>query len=188
MSDTPNPTEGDHRNARIRQEIADRQNAGYCEARQLARETLGGGWKPWMRLDLIPSDHHQTGETTPVASAFKVHHGELRLSEHSKFIRKMPDGTVRVADNYDELFGELLREPHPTRTLELLHGKIVPAPRWTLVWSAMELYQPKDADTLAKLRASREAGKKRRKQEQFAADNPLLSQAGIKPEDVERGR
>lgn len=61
---------------------------------------------------------------------------------------------MRKAASYEKLFPEL-HEPHPTRTLEV-KDKIVPAPRWSLCWSALELYVPKSAEHLATLRASRE--------------------------------
>src|SRR5690349_5596214 len=99
------PTEQDRENARIRKEIADRQQREYDEAKWLAYKALGPGWKPWMRLSLIPSDHHQTGDSTPAAVACKVYRGEQRLTDQSKYIRRMPDGQVLVADSYEPLFG-----------------------------------------------------------------------------------
>jgi hypothetical protein len=182
---SPEPTEHDRKMAALRQSIADKQNAAYAEALALALGALGPGWVPWMRLDLIDSDHHRTGDNTPIATAYKVYRGEKRLTENSIFLRKMPDGSVMKADSYEALFGELLHEPHPSRELELTKGRRVPAPRWTLVWGSLELYHPKDAAQLAALRDSREAGKASREDARFSAENPLLAAAGIRRKDIE---
>src|SRR5262245_14337697 len=118
MSDTVESTGDDHARATMRQQIADRQNGEYQEAKSLALRTLGPGWKPWMKLILIPSDHRQTGDTSPVAVAYKVYRGEQRVTATSMFIRRMPDGRLARARNHEELFGDLLDEKHPTRTME----------------------------------------------------------------------
>jgi hypothetical protein len=185
----PNPTPQDIENAKTRQEIAERQNTEYREAERLAVATLGPGFRPWMKLVLLPSDYHQTGNTTPHAVAFKVYKGEHKLTENSVYLRKFPDGTVRKAASYEELFPEL-HEQHPTRKLEV-KGKIVPAPRYSLCWSALELYAPKTAEELAALRANREQNREARADTRFAAENPLLAQSGIRRQDLEpegRGR
>jgi hypothetical protein len=184
---TPEPTDRDRENAAIRQAIADRQSQEYGEAIKMAMGTLGPGWTPWMKLVLLDSDHRRTGDTTPVAVAYKVYRGEKRLTEHSVFLRRMPDGSVRQAASYEELFGELLHEPHPSKTLEI-KGTRVPAPRWELGWSALELYKPKSAESLAALRVSREQGREAREDRKFAEENPLLAHVGIRRQDVSRGR
>src|SRR5262249_4611797 len=58
---------------------------------------------------------------------------------------RLPYGSVREAENYEGLFGELPHEPYPTRTLQF-KGQVVPAPRRTLRRSALEVYQPKNAE------------------------------------------
>ncbi len=182
------PTEQDRQNAAIRRVIADRQAAEYDEAQALADAALGPGYTPWMRLSLIDSDHHRTRNTTPVATAFKVCRGEQRLSENSVYLRRMPDGQVRRADSYEPLFGELLHEPHPTRRLEI-RGELVPAPRWTLVWSALERYQPRTAEELAALRESRERKKAEREAKRWQEENPLWAWAErAKAEDEGKAR
>ena len=171
MTGDTTPTPQDIDNARLRRQIADRQAEEYAEAERLALAALGPGWPPWMKLLLIDSDHRRTGNTEPAATVYKVHRGKERLSEHSVYLRPMPDGSVRQADNYEELFGELLHEPHPTRTLELPNGQVVPAPRWTLCWSALERYEPRTAEQLAEGRAKRE----QRAIETEAQQNPLVA-------------
>jgi hypothetical protein len=172
----PEPTQHDIQNAARRAEIASRQQAAYGEAVALALAALGPGYTPWMRLDLIPSDHRQTGNREPVATVVKVYRGEHRLLENSIFLRRMPDGTIRKAKTYEELFGELLNEKHPTMTVEV-RGQRVPVGRWELVWGALETYRPRDAEGLAALRASREQKKAEREEAAFQRDNPLLAWA-----------
>lgn len=174
MSDDPLPTQQDIDNAETRRLIAERQEAEYAEALILALGHLGPGYTPWMRLSLLDSDHRQNGNRTPAAVAVKVYRGEHRLTENSVFLRRMPDGTVKSAKRYEELFPEL-HEPHPTKTLTLLNGQVVPAPRWELCWSALERYTPKTASELATLRVSRERGKAEQEEKKWAEENPLLA-------------
>lgn len=149
------PTSQEIENARVRRHIADRQAEEYAEAEALALAALGPGWKPWMKLTLIDSDHRATGNTEPVATVYKVHQGPQRLNENSIYLRELPDGQILQADRYEPLFGELLQAPHPTRTL-IIRGEPVPCPRYELYWSALELYQPRSAEQLAAARAKRE--------------------------------
>jgi hypothetical protein len=95
---SPQPTAQDIANAAARREIADREAAEYSEAIWMAVEALGAGYRPWMKLVLVDADHRRTGNNTPVATVYKVVTGEQRLTENSKFIRRMPDGVVAVAD------------------------------------------------------------------------------------------
>ena len=165
------PTELDRQNAATRQAIAERQNAVYAEAQQLALEALGPGYQPWMKLSLLDSDHRRTGDTTPAAVVYKVYRGDKRLSENAVFIRRVPDGTIRHADTYEPLFGDLLNELHPARTIEI-GGQQVPVGRWELCWSALELYSPRSADELAAARQRREA----KAVEREASAMPLFSE------------
>src|SRR5262245_22503162 len=151
MSEPPVPTESDIENAAIRQAVAERQNREWQEANLLALGGLGSSYQPWMRLSLIDSDYHNGASRDPVAVVIKVYRGEERLTQNSVYLRKMPDDTVKVADNYEILFGDLLTEPHPTRRLQV-KGEMVAPPRWSLVWSALERYTPKSAESSAALR------------------------------------
>jgi hypothetical protein len=179
-ADPPNhpaqPTDQDRQNARIRQEIAARQAEEFAEAERLALEALGPGYQPWMKLTLIDSDHRRTGNREPAATAFKVFRGEERLSSRSVFLRRMPDGTIRHADSYEPLLGDLLREKHPTRTVEV-RGQKMPADKYELCWSALERYEPRSAEQLAQLRATRDRRRQERQDERWAAENPLLAWA-----------
>ncbi|HZY84002.1 MAG TPA: hypothetical protein VFE78_04180 [Gemmataceae bacterium] len=140
-----------------------------------------------MQLDLIPADHRQTGDCTPVATFFKVCRGEQKLTERSMFIRRMPDGSMKKAQLYEELFGKLMHEKHPTLTFEF-KGQQVPADRYELVWRALEEYHPRSAEALAAGRVKREENAV----EKAAQENPLFAEqirAGeLKPEKRRRGR
>src|SRR3954452_6150027 len=83
MTSDARPTPQDIENVGIRREIAARQAEEYAAAERLALAALGPGWTPWMKLSLIDSDYHRTGNTEPAATAYKVCRGKERLSEHS---------------------------------------------------------------------------------------------------------
>lgn len=174
MTDDPQPTPLDIANAEARRAISDRQAVEYGEAMRLALGVLGPGWAPWMKLSLIPSDHRETGEAAPVAVVYKVYRGEKRLTERSTFLRRMPDGTVARASRYEPVFGELLHEKHPTKTIEV-RGQQVPVGRYELCWSALGLYQPRSAEELAKLRAYRAQRKAEREAAAEREANPLFT-------------
>src|SRR5262249_1932679 len=114
----------------------------------------------------------------------KVYRGEERLSEKSVFLRRMPNGSIQKADSYEALFGNLLHEKHPTRTVKV-RGQPVAVGRGELVWGSLETYHPRSAEQLASVRVSGERGKKERELQKWMDDNPLLAQAGIRPEDLE---
>jgi hypothetical protein len=173
---SPEPTDQDRENARIRQEIAERQAAEYAEAEGLALEVLGPGYKPWMKLTLLDSDHRRTGDVRPVATVYKVNRGAVRLTENSVFLRRMPDGQVQVAGRYEPLFGDLLHEKHPSRTVQV-RGQPVPVGRYELCWSALERYEPRTAGQLAQLRATRQRRRQERDEQRWAEENPLLAWA-----------
>jgi hypothetical protein len=172
----PEPTPQDHENARIRRQIADRQGEEYAEAERLALQALGPGWTPWMKLSLIDSDHLRTGDVRPIAVVYKVHRGTERLTENSLFLRRMPEGQIQKADRCEPLLVDLLHERHPTRTVEV-HGRQVPVGRYELCWSALERYEPRSAEQLAQLRATRERRRQERQDELWAEQNPLLAWA-----------
>ena len=125
------PRAQDIANAEARQRIAERQNEEYREAQLLALSVLGPGYTPWMRLVLIDADHRRTGNTEPVATVYKVYQGDENVTERSVFLRRMPDGRVQRADSYEPLFGDLVTEKHPTRTVEV-RGEQVPVGRYEL--------------------------------------------------------
>ncbi|HEY7330654.1 MAG TPA: hypothetical protein VH592_23645 [Gemmataceae bacterium] len=170
------PTDRDRENARIRQEIARRQAEEYAEAERLALAILGPGWKPWMKLSLLDSGYHRTGNTEAAATVYKVYRGEEKLTENAVYLRRMSDGQVRHSCDYEALVAELLREPHPARTIEV-RGQQVPCPHYCVCWSPLERYEPRSAEQLAALRASRERNKAEREQKKWAADHPLLAWA-----------
>lgn len=179
------PTDLDHRNAAARRIIAERQQAEYDTCQRLADAALGPGWQPWMKLVLLDSDHRRTGDNTPAAVAYKVYRGEHRTTENSVFLRQMPDGTVKTSTRYEPLFGELLEEKHPTRTIAV-KGERVPVGRYEVAWAAMERYVPKSAEALAALRETRERKREEREEKRFQTESPLW--ALMERADAEEGR
>ena len=170
------PTDQDRRNAELRANVASKQNDQYQEAALLALATLGPGWKPWMKLTLIDADHRQSGNREAAATVFKVYRGDEKISDNAMFIRKMPDGRLMKNQRYEPLFGDMLFEAHPYKTMEV-RGQIVPVGRYELCWSAVDIYRPKSADQLGALRESRERGKTARDEKRWAEANPLLAWA-----------
>jgi hypothetical protein len=166
------PTPQDVVNAEARAAIAARQAAEYQEAQVLADEALGEGWKPWMRVVLIDVDHRRNGQTQPIATVYKFYRDEERLTANSAYVRRMPDGTLAWHHRYEPLFGDLLTEKHPTKTIEV-RGEQVPGGRWDVCWSALELYTPMTAVELAEAREKREA----RAVEKMAEESPLFGDA-----------
>jgi hypothetical protein len=167
----PKPKQQDIDNAAYRAEVAAKQAAEYAEAERLALEAVGPGWKPWMKLVLLDSDYHRV-PSPPVAIVYKVYTGDKKLTENSIFVRRMPDGSVRHDTSYESLFGELLLEPHPTRTLDI-KGKVVHPPRYSLCWSPLEFYLPRSAESLAAAREKRE----QKTIERQAKEHPLFADA-----------
>lgn len=176
----PQPTERDLANASMRQAIAERQNAQYHHAEVLALRLLGPGWAPSMKLSLYQADEcRPTGKDdpapVPVAVAYKVSRW-LTGERQDRFVRELPSGELLCCERYENVFEGLLDEKHPTKTLEV-RGAKVPTRRYQLYWSALELYEPRSAEQLAELRASRERGKAQREEKKWALENPLLAWA-----------
>jgi hypothetical protein len=114
-------------------------------------------WKP---ATDVPSRGFPTDETVFVSCCFS-------FFSHR---RCAADGSVRHADNVEELFGELLTEKHPTRTIEV-RGQQVPVGKYELCWGSLDVYSPKSAEALAAARTKREE----RKLEKLAEANPLFA-------------
>src|ERR1700677_3054965 len=111
------PTDQEVQNAALRREVAQRQQATWNECLRLAEAALGPGWEPWMKLVLMDSDHRRSGDETPIVVAYKVRKGKGESSQ-IRYIRQGTDG-VMSSENYEEVFGPLLTELHPTKTIEV---------------------------------------------------------------------
>ena len=141
-----------------------------------------------MKLALIDSDYHHGASREAAVVAHKVYRGKDGLPKNSVFLRRMPDGQVRKSEKYEELFGEMLHEEHPTRRIEI-KGRLVPAPRWTLCWASLERYEPRSAEQLAALRVSRETKKAEREERKFQEERPLWAMIEkAERDDPGRGR
>ena len=181
----PEPTEQDRQNERTRNDIASKQEDEFNHCRILALRKLGPWWVPSMKLTLI--DAAECGPTgpndpprIPAAVAYKVKRGdgEERID---RYVREV-EGKVIAGERYEDVFGDLLNEEHPTKRIEV-RGQQVPIKRYHVYWSAVELYHPQSAQQLAENRVSRERRKAERTLQKWIDANPLLAHAGLRPED-----
>jgi len=149
---------------------------------------FGRGWEPSGRyylLDKLEEDRCRRSGERPQAAA--TLYTVTNCVGRKRHFTVDAEGNLTEHAGYKEAFADMLLELHPTMTIEVNGQKVHPH-RYSVCWAAIERYEPCSPEQLAALRQSREAGKERRKQAKFAEENPLLAQAGIKPEDVERGR
>jgi hypothetical protein len=182
------PTARDHENARRREAIAARQALEYRQVLAWAQAAFGEGWLPSHRQFLVANEAEDQARNTgerPLAAA-TVYAVKNAAGDRRHFVVR--DGRpVEVAD-YQEGFGDLLLEPDPVRTIEV-RGEQVHPHRYSLCWAPVELYEPKTAEQLAALRASRERGKAARAAKRWAEENPLLAWAeDARREEEGRGR
>jgi hypothetical protein len=186
----PQPTDRDRENARIRQEISDRQAAEYSQVLAWAMAAFGPGWLPSHRHFLVDRTEEErvryTAEKPNIAATVYTVKNAAGHARHFTV-----DGSKVVEHvRYEAGFGAMLLEPHPTRTIKV-GGQSVHPHRYSLCWAPFELYVPKTAEQLAALRAIREERKQERAEKRWAEENPLLKWAGYGKEDMspeEKGR
>jgi hypothetical protein len=182
-ADPPEPTALDRENERRRREIADRQAEEYGQVLRWALGAFGPGWLPSGRHYLAGKEEEDRARragdrTQAAATVYGVTNG----------VRKryftVVDGKANEVEGYEQGFGPMLLELHPTQGFTDQAGKWCRTHRYSLCWAGYELYEPKSAEQLAALRVSRERGKVGREEKRFAEDNPLLARAGIKAADL----
>ncbi len=176
------PTAQDHENARIRRAIADAQEAAYAACLAWAQAAFGDGWLPSHRHFLVSKEEEErvryTGERPQAAATvYTVRNGEGEARHFT-----VEDGKPAEHPNYEAGFGTMLLEPHTTRGF-MHRGVFCPIHRYSLCFAPYELYQPKTAEQLAALRASRERKKAERENERWAVEYPLFARAGIGKHD-----
>ncbi len=172
--ESPNavPTAQDHANARIRREIADRQEVAYDEVLAWAQAAFGDGWLPSHRHFLLDRDEEERarytgGRPKAAAAVYTVRNAE-RNTRHFT----VEDGAVVPHESYEAGFGTMLLEPHPSRGF-MHQGVFCRVHRYSLCFAPYERYEPKTAEQLAALRASRERNKAVREQKKWEAEHPL---------------
>jgi hypothetical protein len=175
----PVPTDLDYENARVRRAIADRMEAEYIECLAWAQAAFGPGWRPSHRHFLVSLDEEERVRYTservrPSATVYTVRN-DAREARHFT----IDNGKVVEHTSYQEGFGPMLFEPHPTRGFEH-KGQWCPYHRYSLCWAGYDLYEPKTAEELAALRASRERKKTEREEKKFAEEHPLW--VGLDPD------
>ncbi len=85
---------------------------------------------------------------------------------------------------YEEGFGPMLLERHPTMTIEVRGEKVHPH-RYSLCWAPIETYQPRSAEQLAAARSTRERNKAAREQQKYEREYPLFAEIE-RQEEAER--
>jgi hypothetical protein len=171
----PLPTARDRENARLRRQIAARQAEEYDQVQAWAEAAFGPGWQPSHRHYLVSIDEEERVRYTgkrPQAAAM-VYTVKNNIGEARHFTVSA-DGKAIECDSYQAGFGPMLWEPHPTRGFTH-HGIFCHYHRYSLNWAPYEKYQPKTAEELAALRASRERKKAEREEKKWATDHPLLA-------------
>ena len=153
------PTERDLENARIREEIAEKQQAEYDQCYLWALGAFGPGWFPSCRHYLVEKDDEEqarrTGDKPKAAATVYTVRNKAGDKRHFTVV----DGRVRECAGYEEGFKEMLLESHPTMRIEVRGEKVAPH-RFNLCWAGFEVYHPKSDEQLASLRVSREKDRK----------------------------
>lgn len=167
-------SEQDLKNAALRAEIAERQQAEYNRVLLWSVSVFGQGWKPSHRHFLLDKDEEDRARREgdrpqPAATVYTVKNeqGEAR---HFRIV----EGRAVACDTWEAGFGSMLLEPHPTRRIDVW-GRMVAPHRYSCCWAPIECYRPLTAEQLAALRVSREAKKAERERQQWIKDNPLLA-------------
>ena len=182
------PTERDIQNAKNRREIADRQAIEYGRVLGWAMSIMGPGWEPSGRHDLIEHDEEERARATGekpvrIASVYTIKNGAGRKRHFT-----VVDGKAKECSGYEEGFGDMLHERHPTRGFTH-KGEFCRTARYSLCWAGYEKYEPKTAEELAAMRVKRKANKLERDQKRFEAENPLLAWADrVNQEEAENQR
>ena len=127
--------------------------------------------------------HRATGEKiSPAAVVYTVRHADGRARHFT--VNEL--GQVTEHEGYEQGFGSMLMELHPTRGFEH-RGVWCRIHRYSLCFAPYVLYQPRTAEQLAALRATRERNKAEREDRKWKEDNPLLAYAGLDGHEGEPG-
>lgn len=169
------PTTRDHENARIRREIAEKQEAEYAECMAMALKAFGPDWLPSHRhylVDIVEAERVRYTSERPRAAA--TVYSVRNAAGEARHFTVRDDGQITEHASYKEGFGSMLLEPHPTHGFE--HGgRWCPFHRYNLCFAPYDLYSPKTAEQLAALRVSREKRKAEREYKKWAEENPLFA-------------
>jgi hypothetical protein len=165
------PTAQDMENANTRAAIAARFEAEYRQVMAWADRIMGPGWEPVGRHYLVDKDEEQRarregGPMKAAATVFTVTNGVRK-----RHFTVRDDKPVEVS-GYQECFGPMLLEPHPTQRIEVRGERVAPH-RYSLCWAPVEVYRPRSAEDLAALRERREA----KAVDKAAEENPLFADA-----------
>jgi len=184
----PQPTEQDRQNARIRQEIAQAQLEAYAQVLKWALGAFGPGWLPSHKHFLLDRDEEaRVRYTEERAQAAATVYTAKNSAGQARHFTVDPEGRAKECADYQEGFGAMLFEEHPSQGFE--HGgKFCHYYRYSLCWAPFDLYEPMTAEGLAKLRQSRERKRQDRADAKWAADHPLLAWSGLNGREQKEGR
>src|SRR5437868_145728 len=120
------PTDRDLQNSAAREAIAARQQAEYERVYRLALGKFGPGWLPHGRhylLDKAVEDEARRTGTRPIAAA-TVYTVKNSIGRKRHFI--VTDDAVKEVSGYEEGFGAMLQEPHPTMRIVVKGQSVAP--------------------------------------------------------------
>jgi hypothetical protein len=147
------PTDLDRENAARRQAISNRFRSQYEEARILAEQVLGPGFRPIGYHYLVEKDAEDEARRTntkPVPSATVITAAKDRVKRHFR-VETMTECATPEAG-----FGDMLMEPHATKGFEH-RGQWCRLHRYSLCYGWFEPdYRQKSAEALAAAREKRE--------------------------------
>lgn len=148
------PTDLDRENAARRQAISDRFRSQYEEARALAEQVFGPGFRPTGYHYLVEKDAEDEARRTntkPTPAATVITCQNARGEK-----RHFRVETMTECDTPEAGFGEMLMEPHATKGFEH-RGQWCRFHRYSLCYGWFEPdYRPKTAEALAAARERRE--------------------------------
>ena len=173
------PTEQDRENATRRAEIAARFQAEYDQCAAWTEQVFGPGYEPSCRHFLLDKEDEdrcrRTGERpTPASTVFTVRHADTGEKRH--FVLR--DGQPVKVASYEEGFGPMLLEPHPTRGF-MHQGAFHHYHRYSLCWAPIETYRPRPAESLAAARQKREANALAREAEGNLFGEQILAEGPV---------
>ena len=179
------PSAQDIKNAATRAAIAARQAAEYDACLHLAEQAFGSGFVPSGRHYLVDHDEEERCRLSgarPLAAAtvYSVRHKDTGERRHFTLDA---EGLPHECGSYQEGFGPMLMEPHPTRRIEV-RGQVVAPGRYSLCWAGYDLYVPRSAEQLAAARDRREQNALEREADdslfadQIRAEGPLRKNRG----------
>jgi hypothetical protein len=168
----PEPTQQEIENAARRTAIADEQRAKYVKALKIVMGALGPDWLPRLYHYLVTHDdaHESRRSNGKVLmldrAALVVYVAERSRDGARRYLTVGPNGRTAIHETEEDAYGPLRTESDPVRGFTDTKGVWHFYRRYECYTGFYEAdYHPASAETLAKLRVSREANKVEREAE-----------------------